>query len=192
MDFPPSRRRLLVAAAGIVLLYLLSVTGRWWPTPDSALYLGLGRSLAEGQGYLFNGVPSSSASPGLPVILAALRLLFGPGFWAPNLLMALCGLAALYLNYLFLARLRNRRMAFAVTLATAFCYSFYLRAHNILTDMPFLLLLNAMLYVAARYRQDGRLRWVALAAVLAVAGVVVRPPGAMVFGPLALGMVLDS
>ena len=52
---PLPRRHVVVAAGLVAVLYLAGVTGSWWPTPDSALYQGLGRSLLHGQGYRFNG-----------------------------------------------------------------------------------------------------------------------------------------
>ena len=42
-----SRCACLIAAGVLAVLYLAGVTNVWWPTPDSAAYLGLGRSLAE-------------------------------------------------------------------------------------------------------------------------------------------------
>ena len=30
-DFPPRRRHLLLAAGCIALIYLVGVTGKWWP-----------------------------------------------------------------------------------------------------------------------------------------------------------------
>jgi hypothetical protein len=60
--------------AGVIilsfLLYFISVSNRFKATPDSSAYLGLGQSLAHGQGYQFNGSPARYFPPLLPVILA--------------------------------------------------------------------------------------------------------------------------
>ena len=79
--------------------------GEWWPSDDSAVYLGLARSLAEGKGYTFNGQVNTSLSPGLPLALAGIEKVAGEGIWAANLFLALCGLATAGLVYLALRRM---------------------------------------------------------------------------------------
>ncbi len=64
-DVPPRKWHLLLAGVCIAAVYLVGVTGQWWPT-----YLGLGRSLAEAEGYRFNGSVHNIVTPGLPLILA--------------------------------------------------------------------------------------------------------------------------
>ncbi|NQT85511.1 hypothetical protein HQ560_02025, partial [bacterium] len=62
-DLPPttamSPRRATVAVVFLLILvaYLLSIPGVWSVHSDSAIYLGLGRSLARGDGYTFNCAP---------------------------------------------------------------------------------------------------------------------------------------
>jgi len=188
--FPPRRWHLLLASAAVVAVYLAGVTGRWWPTPDSSLYLGLGWSLAEGGGYWFNGEVCNIVTPGMPWILAGLRLAFGRVFWAPNLFVALCGVAAIGLTYLTVARLAERRTALAVALATAFSYPFYVNSHKILTDAPAVALTWATLYAAVRFHRGGA-GWLVAAGVLSAASITLRAPGLLVYGPLALGLLLD-
>ena len=188
--FPPRRRHLLLAGASVALIYLIGVTGKWWPTPDSALYLGLARSLANGQGYQFNGQTSNTVTPGLPMILAALRLAFGESYWAPNLFMAICGVAALALIYRAMSRLSSPRTALAAVLCCAFSYTFYFGCHRILTDAPFALLFWATICASLRAR-GGSLWWLLAAAALAVGAVTVRIPGVLALGPMAIGLLLD-
>ncbi len=189
-DFPPRKWHLLLAGVCIAAVYLVGVTGQWWPTPDSALYLGLGRSLAEGDGYRFNGLVHNIVTPGLPMILAGLRIIFGDGFWAPNLFMALCGLTSLLMAYLTVARLSDRRMALAVALATALSHTYFFNSHRILTDTPFVAIFWAILYTYIRYR-SGSTRWLIPMGLLTAAAIAVRAPGVMVLGPLAIGLMLD-
>ncbi len=189
-DFPPRRWHLLLAGLCVAAIYLAGVTGKWWPTPDSALYLGLARSLANGEGYRFNGSPCNKVTPGLPVILAGLRMLFGPGFGAPNIFMALCGLGSLVLIYLSVARLSNQRMALAVTLAAGLSYTFFNQSHRILTDAPFAALFWAILYAYIRYR-SGSARWLILAGLLSVSAVALRAPGILFLGALAISVIPD-
>ncbi len=129
-------------------------------------------------------------TPGLPIILAGLRVVFGDGFWVPNFLMALCGLAAVGLIYLSIARLSDRRTALAVALATALSYTFFNNCHRILTDAPFAAIFWAILYTYIRYR-TGSARWLLLVGLLTMASVIVRVPGIAVLCPLAVGLMLD-
>jgi len=189
---PAWRRRHAVAAACCVAaLYLAGVTNSWWPTPDSALYQGLGRSMVRGEGYRFNGEVNAEVTPGLPAILGALWWAFGDGFWAPNLFVALCGLGALHVAYRTLARRTDRRTAFLVALATALCYRSYDYSHLILTDAPFALLFWLLAYVCVR-AVEGRWGWLCAIPPLTAAAVVIRAPGLTIIGPWSVAVVLDG
>lgn len=188
--FPPRRKHLILVAILVAAVYLGSVTDKWWPTSDSALYVGLGKSLAQGQGYQFNGQPCDLVTPGLPIILAGIRGALGEGFWAPNLFIALCGLGALALIYLVMCRLSHRRMALAVVLCCGFSYSFYVGSHRILTGMPFVLLFWATLYAYMRAIR-GNLLWAPAAIVFTATALAIRAPGAIILGPMAVGMFFD-
>lgn len=190
--FPPRRKHLLSAALLVTAVYLIAVTNRWWPLPDSALYLGIGRSLAEGKGYWFNGATSTTASPGLPFVLAGLRLLFGDCYWPGNLLSALCGLAAVWLVYLTVARLSDRRMALAVSVATAGSYTFFHYCNVILTDAPATAIFWLILYACVRARGQGSVWWSVLAAVLTPALIAVRIPSLLPMGCLVVGLMLGK
>ena len=181
---------MLAAAAVVAVVYLLGVTNAWWPTPDSALYQGLGRSLFRGEGYRFNGELHTTVTPGLPVILGALHAAFGEGFWAPNLLMALCGLGGLLLAWRTLIRRTDRRTAFAAVLATAGLYRYYDYSHLILTDAPFVLLFWLLAYCCARALEGGW-AWLIAVALAAAATLVVRAPGLVILGPWAVAVALD-
>ena len=188
--FPPSRRLVWIAAAVVAGVYLLGVTNAWWPTPDSALYQGLGRELVRTGEYRFNGQRETIVTPGLPAILGALWWAFGEGFWAPNLFMTLCGLGALWLAWRTLLRRTSRRMAFAVVLATAATYRYYDYTHLILTDAPFVLLFWLSAYGCLRVL-EGAWAWAGVVVLAVAAAVAIRPPGVLVLGPWGVALVLD-
>ena len=188
-EFPPRRWHVIVIVLSVAAIYLVGVTGRWWPTPDSALYQGLGRSLIRGEGYRFNGQVNNDVTPGMPMILGALRAVFGDGFLAPNLFVTLSGLLSVLLAYAALARLTDRRMALAVALGTAACYKYFYYSHLILTDATFSALFWALAYVSLRFLHGG-FGWLLAAVGLAVAAVTVRAPGLLIIGPFAVGIVL--
>ena len=171
-------------------VYLVGVSAKWWPTPDSALIMGVARSLAEGHGYTFNGQPHNVIPPGVPVILAALRRLMGPAQWIPNLFQALCGLAALCLIHAVLRRLADPRTALAATVCTAGSYIFYHNTHRVLTDGPFVALFWLVLYGCVRL--GGRRWWPLAAGLLAASGVLVRFPGVVTLGVLGVSLILGG
>jgi len=179
-----------LAGGAVAAVYLLGVTDAWWPTPDSALYQGLGRELYDTGEYRFNGQVEGTVTPGLPVILGGLYRLFGEGFWAPNLLMTLCGLGALWLAWRTLLRRTDPRTAFAVVLTTAGLYRYYDYCHLILTDAPFVLLFWLTAYGCVRVL-EGRWAWLAAVVPAAGAAIAIRAPGLMVLGPWAVAVVLD-
>jgi hypothetical protein len=108
-----------------------------------------------------------------------------------DLLMTLCGLGALAAIWATMWRLTGEsRMAAAITLTTALSLTFYESSHRILTEAPFALVLWGMIYCLCRYASGGP-RWLAITAIASLWAVVLRGPGVVVIGPLALGVLLD-
>jgi len=188
---PVRRSYLLAAGAVLLIVHLAGVTGKWHPTPDSAIYLTLGRSLDEGAGYRFNGRMHTTFPPGLPGMLAVLRRTFGEGYWAPNLLTALCGLGAMLAAHRAMRRLASREVALAVVIATGLCFPYYSASHRILSEAPFTLAFW-LLVCAATGAARGRRGSLLAAALLVPICVVIRLPGALLVGSLALGIALHK
>ncbi len=88
------------AVALIVAWFALAVSPAWLPTPDSALYLMLGRSIAQGHGYALDGHPHAYVPPGFPYMLAALERVGLGSMLCLNAAMALIGLASVWMSYL--------------------------------------------------------------------------------------------
>jgi hypothetical protein len=200
-DVPPStawidgqamlcRRRVLVWSL-IVLVYLIGVCPMWWPTSDSALYLSLSHSLAEGRGYVHNGQAHTLVAPGLPLALAGLERAFGPGYWAGNLFTALCGLGAVAMVYLSVRRLGDDSTAFAVAVVMAMSYPFYSNSHRILTQIPFALVFWSMFYACLRGR-EGSAWWGVAVVLLSLLSIVIRAPGLLLVGPLGVGLFFNG
>jgi len=210
------RRWLILVAALLAAGYLVCVNDRWFPTPDSALYAGLGRSLAEGGGYVFNGGPDNTVTPGLPVVIAAARWLTGSdGWWLCNLFITASGLAALGFIRASLRRLMGgseRRMGVSpvlrsrdaiaspvpaelsadlATLMLAGSFLFFEHAHYLLTDVPFIALAWAAFYTALR-AAGGHVAWLALTIALGAAAITVRAPMVPFLALLAGGLALQS
>lgn len=86
-----SPKRLLCICLLTFVVFSLIINSSWKATPDSALYLELGESLARGGGYFYNEAPHTYVPPGFPIILSLWIGWFGNDFFSYRLLMALIG-----------------------------------------------------------------------------------------------------
>ena len=190
-DKQPPRWGWVLTWALIGLCYLAGVSDKWSPTPDSALYLSLGRSISQGQGYVFNGKPNVLASPGLPWVLAGMNYVFGESILLCNLLIVLCAIAGLIMLRLALNQFGDQRICLAVVLLTAFSYPFFANTQRILTDIPFAMLFWTSIYAVIRW-QKGSHAWGLLVFVTLLYALLVRAPGVIMYGPLGLGLILQG
>jgi hypothetical protein len=135
------RRRHWIFAA-IAVLYLAGFTGRCRAAPDSGLYMSLGRSLAEGQGFVYNGQTHTRYEPGLPLVIAASYRIFGPDRYAPvHVFILLCSFASFVLTYRLMLRHAGRPTAVLVTGLFAACETCLRYGFQVVTDTPFLVAL---------------------------------------------------
>jgi hypothetical protein len=137
------RLKLFVAVAA---LYLLGFNGQWRLDADSALYLSIGRNLAEGRGYTYHGQSHSLAYPGMPWLFAGLFKVFGTDTLVPaDMAMLLCSVAALGLVYRLFLLHAGRPTAVLMTVALALSRTFFRYSFELLSDMPFLMGVMAFL-----------------------------------------------
>jgi hypothetical protein len=123
----------------MVVLYAAAFTGRWRINPDSAIYMSLGRSLAETGTYTHNGEHHTRYEPGLPLIIAASYRIFGEDRYAPILVFELgCSLAAVALTYRLMCRHAGRPTAVLVAVAFGFSQTCLRYGFQVVTDTPFL------------------------------------------------------
>jgi hypothetical protein len=137
------RRKLFV---GVLALYLLAFNGQWRLDADSALYLTIGRNLAEGRGYTYHGLHHTLAYPGMPWLFAGLFQVFGTGSVLPaDVVMIGCGLATLALVYRLFLLHAGRPTAVLMTVALALSRTFFRYTFELLSDVPFLMGVAAFL-----------------------------------------------
>jgi hypothetical protein len=157
------RRRWWLFGA-IAVLYLAGFNGQWRVSPDSALYASLGRSLAEGQGYSYQGERHTWVEPGLPYIISFGFRLAGPdAFWPTLLVLLASAFAALALFYRLMLVHADRPTAVVMTTLLALNETFYRYPLHLFTDTPFLVgvllfLLGYEFVIQGRERQ-GLGRW---------------------------------
>jgi len=178
---PPLRRWFLLLAVVVVLLYLAGLNPYWRFQRDSALYMGLARSLAQHGTYSFNGHPHTFAFPGFPAMLSLVYLTLGQSFLAMNALVSLFGLGCIALAYLLYRELvLTPAQTLACMLLLGFSRTLYYYSSHIITDVPFAFFVAAALYLGRRaLRADGRARWGwwLAASGAALAACTVRPLG---------------
>ena len=162
-----TRRRELVLALIALGQFCLIVNSSWNATPDSALYLSLGESLARGDGYVFNGEPHTFVPLGFPSILAGAARLFGPDFLTYRLLMALTGLLAAGFGFLFVKRLCGRDTAMLVGSVFVLSHSLVYNSTFVLADVPYALFTFIALNAALSAAEGPRINlWMIIAGLL--------------------------
>ncbi len=147
----------------VPLLYFAAFNGQWRVAPDSALYASLGRNLAEGHGYTYQGQRHNWVEPAFPLLIAAGFRLAGPdAFWPTLLVLTLLSFAALGLFYHLVLLHAGRPTAVVMTALLALNESFFRYAFNLFTDTPFLVGVLLLLLGYERIYQNVRSRrWLA-------------------------------
>jgi hypothetical protein len=114
----------------------------WAIDPDASLYVGLGRSLAAGDGYALDGVPHTKYPPGLPLLLAGLTMVADAEAYA----LFHAGLVLALLVAAGLAGLVTRRLGYppAVVLASVLAVA----CSQALFDLSVVYLRTEPLYMA--------------------------------------------
>lgn len=168
-------------------LFALGVSPFWRISPDSALYTGLARSLATGQGYTFCGQVQTSIPPVVPLCLALVYkaahwispdLSFAGTFFYFNAFTAATGMVGLLAAFFLALEISGPKRAlvvllFLVTSARYFDYSI-----KPLTDVPYCAVSwAALLYLVRMERRGGWGNWLA-AAVFLTLSVLTRAVGA--------------
>src|SRR5580700_2054870 len=177
-------------AVGIVLWFALSISPTWRPTPDSALYLMLGRSLAEGHGYALDNQPHAYLPPGYPLLLAALDCVGLGSMWCLNLAMGVIGLLTVWMSYRLVSEIASREVALLVAGLLGCNSLLHAMSAVQLSDVPFTWLVLAGLYGMLRGLRGQRwaLEWGALAI---LASCWIRVAGVALAVGCALALVLQ-
>ena len=190
-----SRRRRTwagVLIGTILAVYALSLSDHWYIGHDSALYLCLGRNLARGEGYTLAGQPHAHVPPAFPMLLAALMRLGLGSFLAMNVVMGLLGLASAAAAHAVLRQLVHRDWAMVLTAVFALSAVMVQTSGEILSDVPFMLLvLTAFwLYLRGLRRTDPRRGGWEVAALLLVAACWFRIAGLPLVAGAVLGLLI--
>jgi len=178
----------------IAALYVWLIPGVWFVRQDSATCLGVARSLAEGQGYTFNGGPYAKYPPVFPFLLSLVYRACGPAPWGFQLVVALSGVGALGAAWLLVRDRAGRRPALAVTVLSATCTWFLLYSTvEIMSVAPYACTSLLTLWLAERsIAEPGgtALRWVAVG-LAGVTAIYTHLVGVALIPALVGGILLD-
>ena len=182
-----SRQATVVA---LILLYVAAISTQWYMTPDSAVYLTLGESLSQGDGYTICGQPHTKFPHGFPMLIAGLTSLGMGGMIWINLAMVVMGLCALWLIYVLVRDHGPQELALPIVLVVGFSYEMFLHSHTPLSDVPFLMLVVLGLWCYMRGPEGGR-GWLELGTLVLIAGCWVRVVGAPLAVLAAVGLLVQ-
>jgi len=186
----PSRRLWAAAIFVLCALYALGVNDQWAISPDGALYLTLGRSLAEGRGMEFNGSQWWGIPPVLPMLIAACRYVAGDGYWLINLVLSVCGVGTAIVAARTVKRLGAADLALPVLLVTGLSAYLFITATRIQTDVLFALLAALGLYGFVRGAADSPW-WIVFGGAAMLLATLTRLPGVVFFAGAVPGLALS-
>lgn len=182
----------------VVLLFLLALAvrlgwlGLWgFQAGDTALYIGIGRSIAEGEGFSFNGQPTAFVTPLYPVFLAFLFRLVGENLLIVQLVQVVLSALTVVLVYLLSRHLFSffggaTAGAIAGLIVALHPWLIFWSGY-ILTETLFVFLFTgAVLSFIYAMTSPSLLRWLTSGALLGLA-TLCRP---MAFGLFLLALVL--
>lgn len=148
-------RRLACLIASVCLIFLLTINSSWKATPDSALYLELGESLASGKGYVYNGSPHTYVPPGYPFILSLWINLTRNDFLHYRILMAILGMSSAMLGMALIFRLCGPDVGIVVGGLFAINHTIVSNSTYTSSDIPFTVLCLISFHVVCWAAKQG-------------------------------------
>lgn len=147
--------------AFVVVVIVMCFNGRWRIGRDSALYRGVAQNLVTGQGYTFRGERERHVYPGFPLILAGIEKMFGRQDplrpVVSQVVLVVMALLTLVVIYRLIRLYFPPWVAVCVTTGVGVNCKFVQYAHELMSDIPFLLgVCAALLGIGMLARRDGR------------------------------------
>lgn len=158
--------------------FLFIINSSWKASPDSALYLELGESIAQGTGYKFNGEQHTYVPPGYPLLVALSVKVCGSGFFGFRVMMALVGVATGIVGYLLLFSLLGRDIALLIGGLFALNNTLLVNSTYTTSDTLFALVsLLSLLAVSSLHEGPLELKWLLFVGVITGVPALVRING---------------
>ena len=176
------RGTLTCLLAAWAVLVLGQVTPSFDMNHDSAVYLTLGRSLAEGRGYTVEGRVCRLFPPLFPLMLSTVSDPARHDFRPEKLIVALTGLGAVLASYWLLAGRYDGLSLAVLSLLVAVLPPFVRYCGRVRSDVPFLFFASVFLAATDRYWRRERTSWpLALVAAAALAAAAMTRTAGLAF-----------
>jgi hypothetical protein len=189
----------------VLVCYLAAFNGQWRMQPDAALYLSIGRNVAEGHGYTYLGRENTVAYPGWPTLIALpFKLAGSHALLAVNILITLIALLTVVMTYRLFLIHSGRPTAVVIAVGVALTKAFFCYGFELWSDMPFALGVMAFLagYEGAVEKPDRPIAvfrpkirkitdWSLLLCGL-VASISIRPTGWPLLVAVVVALVADA
>jgi 4-amino-4-deoxy-L-arabinose transferase-like glycosyltransferase len=172
-----SKRHGIVLLAIVFIGLVLRLAAIVWFTPpmfsDDIEYVALGRSLANGEGYLLDGQPTAHRPPGYPLFLAASFKIFGDSFVPVRIAQVLAGMISCVLVFVLARKFFSERVGLFAAGICAVFPEHVLYVSFLMTETLFAALLLLFLWLCA----DEVISWKRgiLAGIVLGIGTLVRP-----------------
>lgn len=124
-----------VVFAGLAIVYVIGLNGRWRITSDSAWYVLQARAMSGDPSVGLDGVALGATPPGLPMAIAALG---GGAGWGTSLAMLAVAGLTLWLCFQLFVDHADRPTAVLMTMLLALSGLFMEMTHSLLTELPFM------------------------------------------------------
>jgi len=178
---------------GLILLalsigLLATAPTLWHYNPDSGVYIGSALSLVQDGRYWFNGHPNLLYYPGFSGLLALPIVVFGLDFHALHIYTTLLGVATLWLLRGYFSATRYGWIGLLLPLLVACNLLVVTQLLRILSDLPFLGVSIAALWLWRSYRQSDDRRYLLVCALMIALASMLRFQG--LFLVAAFGLVL--
>lgn len=159
--------------------------------PDSAIYIELARSIAQGRGYTLEGLFCRGYPPGFSLMLSAVTSPERRDYRPEKLIVALGALGAMLGGYWLLSQRYEGRALVVLAVLVAVSPSFLRYCVKLRSDIPFMFFALVFLAAGNRYWRAERLTWpmAVISAVAMALGVLTRIAG-VVFFPVAFVWLL--
>ncbi len=159
--------------------------------PDSAIYIELARSIAQGRGYTLEGLFCRGYPPGFSLMLSAVTSPERRDYRPEKLIVALGALGAMLGGYWLLSQRYEGRALVVLAVLVAVSPSFLRYCVKLRSDIPFMFFAVVFLAAGNRYWRAERLTWpmAVISAVAMALGVLTRIAG-VIFFPVAFVWLL--
>jgi len=141
-------------AGGIVLFTVVMglslVSSVWLAGADPVKYADLARSLARGEGYLFNNGPEAKHPPGFPVLLVPLFWFTSAPLVVARVMIVLTAGATLYLAGVILRRVLGAGVSLAALVCVAVSVHGWWSTQALVSEYPYAILQNVALLMLLR------------------------------------------